>query len=433
MFTDSLAISEIIAVGSELLLGGRVDTNSIFLSESLAGHGIEVRFKSVVGDDIEDIGVAVTNAAKRTKLVLITGGLGPTVDDVTREAVARVTGIPLRLRPRALESIKTRLQSAGRTVSESQRRQAFLPAGAVLLRNPAGIAPGFAVQWKRCRIFCLPGVSHEVRGMWTESVLPMLRREGILSPAIETRTIQAFGLLESEIDNRLKGIMPATSPFRLGLLASPLGVSVSLTRSRTTERRQAGKKNSRQSAMSLDDLMNDVIAKLGQHVFSIDGQTMEEVVGQRLRARRSTIALAESCTGGLIAHRLTQVPGSSTYVDRGVVCYGNRAKMELLGVPESLLKKYGAVSAQVAKAMAQGIRTRSKADVGLSITGIAGPGGGTAHKPVGLVYVGLATSMGTSTKAFRFHGEREAIKLRSSQAALDVLRRWLCDSFLDEA
>ena len=428
-----MTTAEIIAVGSELLLGGRVDTNSLFLSELLAEQGIEVRFKSVVGDDVDDIGVAVTNAARRAKLVLITGGLGPTVDDVTREAVARMTGNPLRLRSRALEAIKTRLHAAGRPVTDNQRRQAFLPAGAILLRNPTGVAPGFAVKWKRCRIVCLPGVSHEVRMICAESLLPLLRRDGFLSLAIETRTIHTFGLLEGEIDNRIKGIIPAASPFRLGLLASPLGVSVSLTRSEQKERRRVGKRTPMKTATSLDSLMDDVIAKLGEHVFSIDGQTMEEVVGQRLRARRFTIALAESCTGGLIAHRLTQVPGSSAYVDRGVVCYDNRAKIELLGVSESLLKKYGAVSVQVAKAMAQGIRTRSKVDVGLSVTGIAGPGGGTARKPVGRVYVGLATSEGTSTKTFQFYGEREAIKLRSSQGALDVLRRWLCHASLDGA
>ena len=355
------------------------------------------------------------------------------MDDVTREAVARVIRKPLRPRSRALESIKTRLQAAGRPVTDNQRRQAFLPAGAILLQNTAGIAPGFAVQWKRCRIVCLPGVSREARRMCTESLLPLLRREGLLSSAIETRTIHTFGLLEGEIDNRIKGIIPAASPFRLGLLASPLGVSVSLTRSDQKERRRVGKRTPMKTAPSLNDLMDDVIARLGQHVFSIDGRTMEEVVGQRLLGQGLTLASAESCTGGLIAHRLTQVPGSSAYVDRGVVCYDNRAKIELLGVSESLLKKHGAVSAQVAKAMAQGIRTRSKVDVGLSVTGIAGPGGGTAHKPVGLVYVGLATAKESYTKEFRFHGEREAIKLRSSQAALDVLRRWLCHASLDGA
>ena len=334
-----MSTAEIIAVGSELLLGGRIDTNSLFLSELLAEQGIEVRFKSVVGDDVDDIGVAVTNAAKRAKLVLITGGLGPTVDDVTREAVAQVTGNPLRLRPRALESIATRLQSAGRVVSENQRRQAFLPTGAVLLRNAAGIAPGFAVQWKHCRIVCLPGVSHEARRMCAESLLPILRQEGLLSSAIETRTIYTFGLLEGEIDNRITGIIPAASPFRLGLLASPLGVSVSLTRSEKMEKRRTGKGSTIQSAVSLDSLMDDVIARLGQHVFSVDGRTMEEVVGRHLRDRGFTIALAESCTGGLIAHRLTQVPGSSAYVVRGVVCYDNRAKIELLGVSGVVAKK----------------------------------------------------------------------------------------------
>ncbi len=420
-----MTTAEIIAVGSELLLGGRVDTNSLFLSESLAEHGIEVRFKSVVGDDVEDIVAVVTNATKRAKLVLIIGGLGPTVDDVTREAVAQSTGKPLRLRSQALKSITMRLQSAGRPVTANQRRQAFLPAGAILLHNTGGVAPGFAVQWNRCRIVCLPGVSHEVRGMWGESLLPVLRRDGLLSSAIETRTIHAFGLLEGEINDRISGILPATGPFRLGLLASPLGVSVSLTRSKTIENRKAQKGVPMQAAPSLDSLMDDVIAELGQFVFSVDGQTMEEVVGQHLRGRGFTLAVAESCTGGLITHRLTQVAGSSAYVDRGVVCYDNRAKIELLGVSEQFLKKYGAVSAQVAKAMAQGIRTGSKVDVGLSVTGIAGPGGGTARKPVGLVYVGLATSKGTSTTAFRFYGKRDAITLRASQAALDVLRRWL--------
>lgn len=428
-----MTTAEIIAVGSELLLGGRLDTNSLFLSEALAEHGIEVRFKSVVGDDVEDIGVVVTNAAKRVKLVLITGGLGPTVDDVTREAVARVAKNPLRLRSRALESIKTRLQSAGRIISDSQRRQAFLPTGAVLLHNPSGTAPGFAVKWYRCWIVCLPGVSHEARRMCVESLLPVLRQEGLLSPPIETRTIHTFGLLEGEIDTRLREIIPLASPFRLGLLASPLGVSVSLTRSENIQGKQTGKRSVMKATTALDVLMDAVIIELGQHVFSSNRETMEEVVGWYLRDRGLTIALAESCTAGLIAHRLTQVAGSSAYVDRGVVCYSNRAKTELLGVSEPLLKKYGAVSEQVATAMAQGIQTRSKADVGLSVTGIAGPGGGTKDKPVGLVYVGLATSKKSFTKEFRFHGERETIKLRSSQGALDVLRRWLCDSSLDEA
>ena len=433
-----LRTAEIIAVGSELLLGGRVETNSVFLAEWLAGHGIEVRFKSVVGDHVDDVGVAVAHAAARARLVLITGGLGPTVDDVTREAVAAVTGKPLRLRPQALNAIKARLQSAARPVSENQRRQALLPVGSILLHNPVGTAPGFALRWKRCRIVCLPGVSHEARRMMTSAVLPILRRDGLLGPAIQTRTIQTFGLAEGEIDMRLRGIVPVGGPLRLGLQASPLGVSVSLTSVRSATTRTSRRDDPEASRavkprrIPLKKVGDDVCGLLGHYVVSDNGQSMETIVGQRLRERGLTIAVAESCTGGLIGHRLMSVAGSSAYVDRGVVCYSNGAKRDLLGVADAMLKQHGAVSAQVAGAMAEGIRTRSRADVGLSVTGLAGPTGGTPRKPVGVVYVGLATPKQSLTTQFRFHGDRQTITLRSSQGALDVLRRWLYDLPIDE-
>lgn len=265
--------------------------------------------------------------------------------------------------------------------------------------------------------------------MFTESVLPILERERLLGVPAEIRTIHTFGLIEAEIDNRIQGIIPPGSPIRLSLLASALGVSVSLTvfPEKTLNPGGVG-----EGVSALNDVTAKIVETLGHHVFAVNGQRMEEVVGQALRAKGLTIALAESCTGGLIGHRFTEVAGSSAYVDRGVVCYSNRAKTALLGVPESVLKKYGAVSGLVAKAMAQGIRSRSLVDVGLSVTGVAGPGGGTRYKPVGLVYVGLSTPRKSFTKAFRFHGDRKTIKLRASQAALDVLRRWLCNLPLDE-
>lgn len=431
--------AEIIAVGSELLRGGRVETNSIFLSEWLAGRGIDVRFKSVVGDEIHDLGAAVSTAVARARVVLITGGLGPTVDDRTREAVAAVTGKPLRLCVPALAMLKARLRVTSRPLSEHQRRQAFLPAGADLLRNPAGTAPGFSLTWKRCRIVCLPGVSHETRRMMASAVLPILRRDGLLGSSLQSRMIHTFGLVEGEVDARLRGIIPVGGPFRLGLLASPLGVSVSLTstgsenihtgegRAGRAEASRAGK-----SRVVLKRVMDDVIAALGHYVVSDNGQPVEAVVGQRLRERGFTIAVAESCTGGLIGHRLTSVPGSSACMDRGVVCYSNGAKMDLLGVAGSVLRRHGAVSAQVARAMAEGIRTRSRVDIGLSVTGLAGPAGATLRKPVGLVYIGLATPTQSLTKQFRFHGDRQTITLRSSQGALDVLRRWLYDLPIDD-
>ena len=419
--------AEIIAVGSELLLGGRADTNSIYLAEMLAEQGIEVRFKTVVGDDIADMCQALTLASRRAKIVLVTGGIGPTVDDLTREAVAKVTGHPLRLRPQAIRSIQARFKLAGRTVSANQRRQAFLPSGSDLLRNSSGTAPGFSLKWKRCRIFCLPGVSHEARKMFPESVLPLLVKEGLVGQGIESRSLQTFGLIEGVIDERIRGIVPEASGIRLGILASPLGVSISLIRhhDHNPRNRQSVKIKTNKLHLPLEYYLMQLSRKLVPYVFGYDEQPMEEIIGETLTARGLTLGLAESCTGGLISHRLTQVAGSSAYVDRGVVCYSNQAKVELLGVPKSLLVKHGAVSPPVAKAMAQGIRKRSGVDLGLSVTGIAGPGGGTAAKPVGLVHVGLATPKNTFTKEFRFHGDRTIVKQRSSQGALDVLRRWL--------
>ena len=429
--------AEIIAVGSELLLGGKTETNSVFLAGLLAEQGIQVRWKTVVGDSLDDVGDAVARASARSTIVVVTGGLGPTVDDVTREAVARVTRKPLRFCPQAWRVIKTRMKLAGRAVSENQRRQAFLPEGAQLLRNAVGTAPGFFLKWKRTGVFCLPGVSHEARTTFSESVLPILRRERWLGVPAEIRTLHTFGLAEGEIDRRIGGIISPDEPIRLGLLASALGVSVSLTwfPQQKPRKRATSDDVAAQSHASRDDpekKVETIVSVLGDYVFATNGRGMEEVVGQSLQAQGLTIALAESCTGGLIGHRLTEVAGSSAYVDRGVTCYSNQSKIEFVGVPSSVLKQDGAVSGPVAKAMAEGIRSGSGADVGLSVTGIAGPGGGTRSKPVGLVYVGLSVPRQSVTKAFRFHGDRKTIKLRASQAALDVLRRWLFDLPVDD-
>ena len=222
--------AEIIAVGSELLLGGRPDINSVFLAELLAQEGIEVRFKTVVGDDINDICAALSQALERARVVMVTGGLGPTVDDLTREAVAKLTGNSLRFRSNVFRAIEARFRAAGKTISENQRRQAFLPIGSDVLQNFVGTAPGFSIKWKRSQIFCLPGVSHEARAMFMESVLPLLIKEKLVEEAIESRFIHTFGLIEGAIDEKVKGIVAEASDIRLGMLASPLGVSVSLTR-----------------------------------------------------------------------------------------------------------------------------------------------------------------------------------------------------------
>ena len=418
--------AEVIATGSELLLGGRQETNSLFLAEALASVGIEVRFKSVVGDDQSDIVSAVRTACRRVGVVLVTGGLGPTSDDCTRHAVAKAINRPLRRSPEALEGMRLRLAQWGRKLRPQHLRQILIPSGAVVLPNPVGSAPGFWLTWKDCFLVALPGVPVEAEQMFHREVLPRLNQAAALQRAqglIVRRVIHTCGLFESDVERRLKGLFPPRGGIRLGLSASPLGVSISLTsRGERPARVQA---RSQRGLTELNGLVKKVRSRLGTYVYGEGSETMEEVVGRQLAACGKTLVLAESCTGGLIGHRVTQVPGSSHYLDRGVVCYSNDAKQELLGVPERLIRRHGAVSAEVAAAMAEGIRIRSGADIGLSVTGIAGPGGGTDRKPVGLVYVGLDAAprtRATVTGEFRFHGDRHVIKVRASQAALNVLR-----------
>ncbi|MEW6248149.1 MAG: competence/damage-inducible protein A [Nitrospirota bacterium] len=425
--------AEILAIGSELLIGGRTDTNSLFLTSQLALLGVEVRFKSVVGDEEADIADVIRTAVRRADVVVMTGGLGPTEDDLTREAVARVTGRPLRRRAQALESMRRRLAAWGRMPAAAQLRQALIPAGAEVLINPVGTAPGFCLEWKGAFLAALPGVPAEARAMATAEVLPRLQRRiagrsGREQPApIVRRVLHTFGLPESEIDLRLRGVVPRDSGIRLGLQASPLGVLVSMTASPAAMGSKRLRSTSPARAVDvLTRVFHEIRRRLGEFAFAEGEDAMEAVVGRLLADKQLTLAVAESCTGGLIGHRLTQVPGASTYLDRVVVSYSNRSKTELLGVPNELIVEHGAVSDAVAAAMAKGVRERSGTAVGLSATGIAGPGGGTAAKPVGLVYVGLDWGGENSlTRGFRFHGDRDAIKLRSSQAALDLLRRWL--------
>lgn len=416
---DRFVLAETIAIGSELLVGGRSDSNSLRITDMLGALGIAVRHKSIVGDDKDDIVAALKTAVARCGVVVMTGGLGPTVDDRTRDAIAKASGRRLARRKEALDGMTARLAQWGRRPNRGQLRQALIPSGAAVLPNPVGSAPGFWLTWRGALIVSLPGVPREMEAMMEASVLPLLhlrlRQVGVPPQPITRLVFHTWGLPEADVDAKLAGLVPAASHVELGLLASPVGVLVSLTT----------RPGARGPATRLLQLADRIRARLGEWLYAEGNETMEEVVGRLLAKRQLTVATAESCTGGLIGHRLTQVPGSSAYVDRGVICYSNRAKTELLGVPSSLIEKHGAVSAEVAAAMAAGIRERARVSVGLSVTGIAGPGGATPAKPVGLVYIGLNAQDGASvTKEYRFHGDRSAIKQRSSQAALDVLRRW---------
>ena len=416
--------AETIAIGTELLIGGRSDSNSLFLADELGKLGIAVRFKSVVGDERQDIVTAIHTAVTRAQVIIMTGGLGPTVDDCTRAAVAYATGHRLGRRKEALDGLTARLAQWGRRPSKGQLRQAMIPSGATVLKNPVGSAPGFCLTWKKALIISLPGVPREMEEMMRQEVLPLLRSASESSgrcprSPIIRQVFHTFGLPESDIDAKLTGLIPKGAPVDLGLLASPMGVLVSLT----TKGNQSTHEKHRDL---LQKLANDVRSRLSEWLFAEGRDTMEEIVGRELTKQGLMLAVAESCTGGLIGHRLTQVAGSSAYMDRGAVCYSNRAKTEMLGVSPELIAQHGAVSKEVAAAMASGIRARANVSVGLSVTGIAGPGGGTETKPVGLVYIGLDNGTGQPiAQEFRFYGDRNVIKQRSSQAALDLLRRWL--------
>lgn len=413
--------AETIAVGSELLLGGRLDTNSLFIAERLAACGVELRYKTTVGDDLSDMVSVLKTALRRVRVVILTGGLGPTIDDLTREAVAQATGHRLRRRKVALDAMTGRLAEWGRTPSTSQFRQAMIPAAAEILSNPVGTAPGFSLVWKGTFLAALPGVPREMEPMVRDGVLPQLQawmrtQKRISATPMIRRVLHTSGVPESVVDQALVGLVPKGCTIQLGIYASPMEVMVSLTGPAGAE-----------GVGTIEQLLKEARTRLGDIVYGEDDETMESVVGRLLNKQKLTLAVAESCTGGLIGHRLTQVPGSSAYVDRVAVTYSNRAKVEMLGVPSGVIERHGAVSADVAAAMARGIRERSGASVGVSVTGIAGPGGATGSKPVGLVYVGLDGGPGEAlTKEFRFHGgDRAVIKQRSSQAALDLLRRWL--------
>jgi nicotinamide-nucleotide amidase len=316
--------------------------------------------------------------------------------------------------------MQMRLAQWGRSPSKGQLRQALIPSGAMVVLNPVGSAPGFWLSWRGALVVSLPGVPAEMAAMIRESVVPLLqshlRDRGASPTPIRRRVFHTWGLPEADIDEKLQGLVSKHAPVDLGLLASPMGVLVSLTT----------KPDGRVSDETFAELSALVREHLNEWIVAEGADSMEAVVGRLLVEGKHTLALAESCTGGLIGHRLTQVPGSSAYVDRGVISYSNTAKIELLGVPEDLIERHGAVSAEVAAAMAKGVRERSGVSIGLSVTGIAGPGGATATKPVGLVYVGLHAVNGDAlTREHRFHGDRSVIKQRSSQGALDLLRRYL--------
>jgi nicotinamide-nucleotide amidase len=407
--------AEILTIGDEVLRGEIVDTNKSFLADRLLGLDIETHFQTSVRDDPPAMIDAFQRAATRSEITLVSGGLGPTRDDLTSDALAEAFGLELVLDEAVLETIRSFFRSRGREMTENNVSQARFPEGAEILPNPLGTAPGFSIAQGVTRFFCLPGVPNEMHRMMDEQVLPRIeaiRGEGL---AVRARLIRTFGMGESTLDDELKDIA-AAGDVSLGFRTSfPDNYLRPLARAASIEQAEA----------ALERICDAIKQRLGPLVYGEDEQTLDAVVGQMLTERGMTVAVAESCTGGLIAKRITDNPGSSVYFAGGVVAYSNAAKTELLGVPAAVIEEHGAVSDPVVRAMAKGVRERFGADIGVATTGISGPDGGTASKPVGLVHIALAREGATFADSFEFRMDRIRHRLLTSQVALDWVRRTL--------
>ena len=409
----------ILAIGSEMLTPFRVDTNSLFITDRLNTIGYDVRLKAVVADDVGELATVIAGVLAWADVLVVTGGLGPTEDDMTRDAVARVLQVPLDVDEAIVERLRERFARRGMTMPDINRRQAMVPRGASVLANPNGTAPGLWLEAERTAIVLLPGPPREMKPMLdaviAERLAPKAEGRGLFR-----RVLKITGRAESEVDAQASPVYgPWTArpiPISTTILAVLGQIELHLT---------AQAANQAAAGEVLDAAVAQLRDALGPSVYSIDGRNLEQVVGDLLRERALTIAVAESCTGGLLASRLTDVPGSSAYMDRGVVCYSNRAKTDLAGVPEALIAQHGAVSEPVATAMAQGIRSRAATNVGVGITGIAGPGGGTPEKPVGTVAIAAVLGDETRVRTFQFLGSREMVKFQAAQSALNLTRLML--------
>jgi nicotinamide-nucleotide amidase len=404
--------AEIISVGTELLLGQITDTNAPFLARLLASYGVDVRFKQTVGDNLERVRAAVTLALERADLVVTTGGLGPTEDDLTVEAVALAAGLPLVFDQGTADAIRALFESRRREAPESVFRQARIPQGATVIPNRRGTAPGLMVPLGDRTIFTFPGVPWEMEGLVADGLEPWLAaRAG--GEVIRSRVLRIAGLGESAVEGRVRDLIHGTNP-TVAPLAKRGEVHLRITAKGTPGAVEP-------MLASLEAALRE---RLGEAVFGTDDESLHEVTARLLIERRLTLAVAESCTAGLVVSRLTEVPGSSAFLLAGYVAYSNEAKVRDLGVASALIAAHGAVSAEVAAAMAAGARARAGADLGLSVTGIAGPTGGTPAKPVGLVYLGHSDAGGTRTEELRFGAEpgRDGVRHLAAQAAVNLLR-----------
>jgi nicotinamide-nucleotide amidase len=405
--------TELISIGSELTSGQNLDTNSQWLSRRLAEIGIPVGWHTTVADDLDDNVAAFRIAAQRARLVLVTGGLGPTQDDLTREALARAAGVELVFHPESFEHIRQMFARRNRSMPERNRVQAMSPAGAEPIPNANGTAPGIWMVAGPCLFMAMPGVPTEMYAMFETEVRPSLLKMGFGGGVLVQRKINCFGAGESAVEHKLFDLTRRGHVPEVGITVSDATISLRiLARAATLEEAQA----------QIGPVEQTVRERLGDLVFGVEDEELQDAVVRLLEAKRQTVATAESVTAGLVAERLGRVPGVSPWLRGGIVAYQNPVKVELLGVPERLIEEHGVISAPVVEAMAVGCRTRFRSHIGVSTVGLAGPGFGHGDKAVGLVYVGLAWDGGVTSQSFNWGGTRQEIQSRTAKMALNRVR-----------
>ncbi|MEI7541916.1 MAG: competence/damage-inducible protein A [bacterium] len=402
--------AEVITIGTELLLGQIIDTNAAYLGKKLAEVGVNLYFKTTAGDNIERVKSVLETACKRADLVLITGGLGPTVDDITREAVAQFANSPLILDKEALKKIDHMFSSRGLTMTENNKLQAYIPQGANSIENNNGTAPGFIIEYKSTIIAVMPGVPSEMYPMMETAIMPyLIKKMGGTHQVIISKLLKVIGLGESRVDDKIQDLFKKSENPTIGVYAHINEVEVRLT---------AKANNETEAHKLIEALKKQVYERLGTYIYGEDEETLENKIAEILLKKKMKVSTAESCTSGLVAHRLTNVPGSSAYFTGGINSYANEVKTDILGVQADIIKQYGAVSPESAEAMAKAARKIFKTDCAIAVTGIAGPDGGTAEKPVGLVYIGIDIKGKVEVYKNNFIGSRENVRIRATHVAL---------------
>ncbi|TET06671.1 MAG: competence/damage-inducible protein A [Candidatus Atribacteria bacterium] len=410
--------AEIISIGSEILRGQISDTNSNFIVKKLVELSIDVEHISAVSDDPESLLSTLKQALQRSDLIITTGGLGPTEDDITYQTITRALNLKLIKYPEAEENLKRILKKINKTISPSNLKQVYFPEGAKIIINQYGTAPAMILE-KDNKIICsFPGVPHEMKNLIEENLIPYLKEKFPPSMIKKSKILKITGLGESSVNELIRDYMNKQTNFSFGIYANPEDIQVQITTQAPTEK---------EVEKLLQSSVNQLTKILGNYIYGSDEETIEEVVGNLLKTKKLKLAIAESCTGGMLGEMITRIPGSSEYFQGGMISYNAKIKEDLLKVPPEVIKKHGEVSEQVARLMAEGVRINCHSDIGISITGIAGPGGATEKKKVGLVYMALADGKKTITQKHQLFGNRQLIRLRSTRRTLNMLRMYLME------